>query len=109
MSEFFNEIMTGLNEAVAIEREELSGKRTIYEIEPLKKYDNQQIKTIRNSVNMTQALFADYVGVSPKTVEAWESGRNIPQGTAQRFLQLLQTDGKKILQDYNLVAVTMQK
>ena len=36
-----------------------------------------------------------------------ESGRNIPQGTAQRFLQLLQMGGKKMLQDYNVVAVTM--
>ncbi|MDD7417262.1 MAG: helix-turn-helix domain-containing protein [Treponemataceae bacterium] len=90
MSEFFNEIMTGLNEAVAIEREELSGKRTIYEIEPLKKYDNQQIKTIRNSVNMTQALFADYMGVSPKTVEAWENGKNHPTGSACRLISMLE-------------------
>lgn len=90
MSEFFNEVMSGLNEAVAIERGELSGKRIVYEISPLKKYDNKQIKTIRNSVNMTQALFAEYIGVSPKTVEAWENGKNHPTGSACRLISMLE-------------------
>ena len=55
----------------------------------------------------TQKNFAFVLGVSPKTVEAWESGRNTPQGTAQRFLQLLRSGGKKLLQDFNVVAVTV--
>lgn len=51
--------------------------------------------------------FAFVFGVSPKTVEAWESGRNVPRGTAQRFLQVIRTGGKKMLHDYNVVTVTM--
>ena len=90
MSEFFNEIMTGLGEAVAIERGELEGKRTFYKIEPVKKYDNQQIRSIRNSVNMTQSLFADYMGVSQKTVEAWDNGKNHPTGSACRLISTLE-------------------
>lgn len=34
MSNFFDELMTGLNEAVAIEKGELKGRKTIYEIQP---------------------------------------------------------------------------
>ena len=39
---------------------------------------------------MTQKIFADYMGVSPKTVEAWESGINHPVGPACRLLSLLE-------------------
>lgn len=90
MSEFFDELMTGLNEAVAIERGELKGRNTVYEIQPVKKYNNVQIKQIRTSVGMTQVLFADYMGVSTKTVEAWEKGTNHPTGTACRLISMLE-------------------
>ncbi|MBP5442342.1 MAG: helix-turn-helix domain-containing protein [Treponema sp.] len=90
MSEFFDELMTGLNEAVAIEKGTLKGRKTVYEILPVKKYDNIQIKKIRTSVGMTQVLFADYMGVSTKTVEAWEKGTNHPTGTACRLISMLE-------------------
>ena len=35
MSKFFDSLMTGLHEAVAIERGELQGRKTIYEIQPI--------------------------------------------------------------------------
>ena len=90
MSEFFDDLMTGLNEAIAIERGELKGRKTVYEIQPVKKYNNTQIKQIRNSIGMTQVLFADYMGVSSKTVEAWEKGTNHPTGTACRLISMLE-------------------
>ena len=37
MSDFFDSLMTGLNEAVAIERGELKGRKAVYEIQPIKK------------------------------------------------------------------------
>ncbi|QTQ11028.1 helix-turn-helix domain-containing protein [Treponema parvum] len=90
MSEFFENLMTGLNEAVAIERGKLKGRKTVYEIQPVKKYDNAEIKQIRISVGMTQVLFANYMGVSSKTVEAWEKGTNSPTGTACRLISMLE-------------------
>jgi len=90
MSKFFDTLMTSLNEAVAIERGELKGRKTVYEIQPVKKYDNTEIKQIRTSVGMTQLLFAKYMGVSSKTVEAWEKGTNHPTGTACRLISMLE-------------------
>ncbi|MBO4858749.1 MAG: helix-turn-helix domain-containing protein [Treponema sp.] len=90
MSKFYDDLMTGLNEAVAIERGELKGRKTVYEIQPVKKYDNIQIKQIRTEVGMTQVLFANYMGVSCKTVEAWEKGTNHPTGTACRLISMLE-------------------
>ena len=51
-----------------------------------------EIKEIRKSVGMTQVLFAKYLGVSLKTVEAWEAGRNQPNGTACRLLAITKKD-----------------
>jgi len=39
---------------------------------------------------MTQVLFANYMGVSLKTVEAWEKGTNRPTGTACRLISMLE-------------------
>ncbi|MBP5569284.1 MAG: helix-turn-helix domain-containing protein [Treponema sp.] len=90
MNNYYKDLMTGLNEAIGIERGELNGRKTVYEIQPVKKYDNKQIRDIRNSVGMTQVLFADYMGVSSKTVEAWEKGTNHPTGTACRLISMLE-------------------
>ena len=38
---------------------------------------------------MTQSVFAAYMGVSKKTVEAWEGGRTHPTGPACRLLHIL--------------------
>lgn len=41
---------------------------------------------------MTQSVFAAYMGVSKKTVEAWEGGRTHPSGSAFRLLEMLASD-----------------
>ena len=41
---------------------------------------------------MTQSVFAAYMGVSKKTVEAWEGGRTHPSGPAFRLLEVLASD-----------------
>ena len=38
---------------------------------------------------MSQKAFAGYLGVSPKTVEAWEAGTNQPSGAASRLLSMM--------------------
>ncbi|MBO4928141.1 MAG: hypothetical protein J5379_07830 [Clostridiales bacterium] len=43
-------------------------------------------------LNMSQASFAVVMGVSTKTVEAWEAGTNKPKGPARRFMIALKKD-----------------
>ena len=52
---------------------------------------------------MTQRLFAEALGVSIKTVEAWESGTNTPSGCARRMLELLERDNT-LLERCSIVA-----
>ena len=90
MSKEFDNLMTSLNQAIAIERGQFKGRKTVYVIEPVKSYTNDQIKKIRKSVGMTQFVFASFMGVSCKTVEAWEKGTNRPAKTACRLLSMLE-------------------
>jgi putative transcriptional regulator len=71
-------------------------------IDPVKKYSNDEIKAIRNKAGMTQAVFANYMGVSKKTVEAWELGRTHPTGPAYRLLDILE-NGKE--QELSFISV----
>ena len=92
-SSVFDSIMTGLNEAI-----EDAGsskpllKRHKVSIEPVKQYNSAEIKRIRQSTGMSQKVFAGYMGVSDKTVEAWESGTNHPSGAASRLLNMMEMD-----------------
>ena len=54
-----------------------------------KKMANTEIRSIRQRACMTQAVFAEYFGVSTKTIEAWERGKTHPTGPACRLLDIL--------------------
>lgn len=88
----FDEIKTGLGQAIEYEKGNLKAKKTTLTITPVDSFTPGEIKEIRNSTGLTQALFAKYMGVSVKTVEAWESGKNHPEGTACRLLTLTRID-----------------
>ena len=84
----FEEIKLGLEQAIEYEKGNLKAKKTTISILPLDTFTSAEIKEIRNNTGLTQVLFAQYMGVSVKTVEAWEAGRNQPDGAACRLLAL---------------------
>ena len=57
--------------------------------DPVVKLNKDQIREIRIQAQMTQSVFAEYLGVSVKTVEAWERGRMHPTGPAYRLMSFL--------------------
>ena len=71
-------------------------RRRVVKVSPLPNYSAEEIKAIRLTLNLSQSSFADLMGVSSKTVEAWESGKNTPYGSAQRMLELLKNDYKLV-------------
>jgi|GEM_PF-6203995 len=48
-----------------------------------------EIKELRNGMGLTQKELATLVGVSVKSVEAWERGSRTPSLPAQKIMQLL--------------------
>lgn len=95
MSSVYESIMTGLTEAVEdSQSKEKKLQRRIVTIIPVKEYEATEIKSIRTATGMSQKLFASYMGVSEKTVEAWEAGTNHPSGAASRILSMMEMDDK---------------
>jgi putative transcriptional regulator len=94
----FNILKKGLNEAIEFSegKSNIKLNQNIVSVPKLPNYKGKEIKNIRIKLNLTQSLFANTLGVSEKTVEAWESGRNIPQGPAQRMLFVLKNNSNAL-------------
>lgn len=91
MSTIYDSIITGLNEAIEdAQCTEKILKRNTVTIVPIKEYHAADVQKIRKSTGLSQRLFAGYLGVSKKTVEAWEAGTNQPSGTASRLLNMME-------------------
>ena len=104
MGNWFESIKQGLNEAIEYERGNLPNVKTRkIRIAPLNTYRSDEIKELRTQLQMTQRLFAEAIGVSVKTVEAWEAGTNVPSGSASRMLELLTYD-KNLLEKYSIIS-----
>ncbi len=92
MGKFFEKLKQGLEEA--IEHEE--GKKTLRSKlvilpKPPRSYSPREIQQIRVDIlNCSQPIFASVLGVSVKTVQAWESGERFPSHTALRLLELIE-------------------
>lgn len=59
------------------------------EVTPIRVFTAEDIKKLRKKTRTTQGFLANWLGVSKKTIQAWESGRNTPNGTSARLLSLL--------------------
>lgn len=52
--------------------------------------DKREIRKLRISLSLSLSTFAGVLNVSPKTVEAWESGTNTPSGSALRLMRIIE-------------------
>lgn len=85
----YNDLVQGLNEAIDYERGKGTARVRTYMILPVKEYSGSEIRSIRMKAGMTQKVMAGYMGVSQKTIEAWECERTHPTGPACRLLDFL--------------------
>ena len=85
----FAELLASANEAL----EHARGKRNLRStslpraIEPM---DAADVRSVRNSLQASQAVLALYLNVSAKLVQAWEAGRRQPDGPALVLLRMIE-------------------
>jgi len=56
-----------------------------------------QIKRIRETSHVSQAVFAALLNTSVSTVQKWEIGQKRPTGTALKLLHLVQKRGLEVV------------
>jgi putative transcriptional regulator len=90
-------VIQGLKEAIAYERGELTNVRVVTvervtarkaHVERPPWYAPFLIREIRHKLSVSQAIFAEMLGVSASSVRAWEQGKREPDGPARRLLQI---------------------
>lgn len=101
----FQSIENGLSQGVEYTKGKLpEARERKLSIAPLPDFHGEKIKALRKKLQLSQALFAAALGVSIKTVEAWESGRNKPSGSAQRMLELLNRENH-FLEKHKIISI----
>jgi putative transcriptional regulator len=92
MSEVSESIARGLQEMLDHAGGKIALRTHRVAAKPPREYTSDEVRRIRNSLNMSQGFFAEVIGVSKKTVEAWEYGRGKPSRTAARVLTIAEKD-----------------
>ncbi len=86
MSEVYDSIMRGLAEAEAhLKGEDVPGLAVHIPAEI-------DVAAIRQTTGLSQSKFADWIGVSKRTIENWEQGRRVPQGPARVLLAIIRKE-----------------
>lgn len=65
---------------------ERTARRTV--VIPVRRFTAEQVRSVRESLDASQAVFAGVLGVSPGLVRAWELGDREPFGAAARLLEI---------------------
>lgn len=94
MTEFnyFEELKSSLEEAVAFKNGSRKRAHVSVRTVPMPEYKAEEIARLRMRLRLSQRALGAALGVSSRTVEAWEAGRNIPNGTARHLLYLMEKD-----------------
>jgi putative transcriptional regulator len=83
----FEEVLESAHEALEHARGRRDLRTTVLPPSP-KAMGAKEVRRLRTRLNASQAVFAGYLNVSAKLVQAWEAGRRSPDGAALRLLRL---------------------
>ena len=99
MAEYESDIMKAVHETASAMRDlGFIDKRKMHEynllcLKELPEFDAPHIKSIREKLNMSQAVLASALNISLSTVRQWEQGRKKPSGPSQKLLALIDKKG----------------
>ena len=90
--DFFQELMDGLTEALA----DAKGQSAANTFKRKRSLPEVDVCQTRKALHLTQKGFANILGVSSRTVEAWEAGRTNPTPTAMKLIFLINEDNSLV-------------
>jgi putative transcriptional regulator len=86
----FKEFNANLKEAVKVAKGTSAPKSVYVVLSPV------EIKAIRASVRMSQAVFARSFQLSLDTIKGWEQGKRKPDAAAANYLRMIQADPEHV-------------
>lgn len=95
----FDSLDKGLDEAIAHAEDERAARTKKIKFKVRPHYSSEKIRSMRGKLQLSQSSMGTMLGVSKKTVEAWEAGTNKPNGSAERLLQLIEADPETFMQE----------
>ena len=87
-SEMFAELLAAANDAL----EHAKGRRDLRSTtlpRPVKPMSAKEVRSVRDSLQASQAVLARYLNVSTKLVQAWEAEQRAPAGPALVLLRII--------------------
>jgi DNA-binding transcriptional regulator YiaG len=64
-------------------------KRYVFRRKRAAAWTAEEVLALRRRLGLSQAAFADELGVRQQTVSEWETGRYLPRGASSRLLGML--------------------
>ena len=93
------QIRKGLEEAIRHAKGEITLKTTILEMpDPPPNVGAEELTKLRLKSGMSQAIFAQVLNVSTKTVQSWEQGQRKPSQAALRLIQVFRHNPSGLLE-----------
>ena len=79
--------------------ERFTCRRVVLDLNPTP-YSPELVKETRKILGASQAMFAQFLGVSVQTVRSWEQGKNTPSDMACRFMDEIRRNPKYWLERF---------
>ena len=86
-AEVFEELLESAQEALEHARGKMNLRTTVLPPAP-QPMRGEEVRKLRDHLKASQAVFAHYLNVSTKLVQAWEAERRQPDGAALMLLRL---------------------
>ncbi len=94
----FDQLIGGVNEVIAhLEGKQTLRKTVIAVLEEPPAYTAEEVRKVREALQLSQGLFAKVLNVSVNTVRKWEQDERQPSGPSARLLQIAQTHPEYLL------------
>lgn len=86
---YFDSLKEEREDIIAFQHGNKSRCRVYIRETVIPRFTAADVRRLRNRLNLSQPALAVAVGVSKRTVEAWEAGANEPSGAASHLLYLI--------------------
>jgi len=87
------DLFAELTEGFGALKEAREGKRTLrttrVQSEPVTKVTAQEVKAVRESLNLSQPVFAHRLRTNTRTLQNWEQGRARPNAQASLLIRMI--------------------